>query len=381
MNKAKRFGHTLLTAMLVCSMVATPVLATPSIGDIKDSKEEAEREVQELQSELNRITEKISKLEAQLIEKGEQIAEAEKDLKAAKKKEKQQYEDMKLRIQFMYEAGQTDLISSLLEAETFSDLLNKAEYVKNIHEYDRKMLHEYVDTQKEIVELKDSLEKDMEKLESLQTEFMAEEETLNQTIEEKRDEVKDLDARLQRAVEEAARKRAEEERRRQEEERRRQEEEERRRQEEAAQNNESSNDSGSDSGDSSDDSSGSQAEIPEYEGSGDTARGNAIVAGAQRYLGVPYVWGGTSSSGVDCSGLVYLAHQAAGISVARQSGALGAGGKAVSAAEAKPGDVVCYSGHVGIYVGGGQMIHAPRPGKTVCYSSVNYRAHWFRRYW
>ena len=91
------------------------------------------------------------------------------------------------------------------------------------------------------------------------------------------------------------------------------------------------------------------------------------------------VWGGTSGSGVDCSGLVYLAHQACGIPIERNSYSQGSGGQAVS--DPQPGDVVCYGGHVGIYAGGGQMIHAPQPGEVVCYTSVNYAYHWYRRYW
>ena len=104
---------------------------------------------------------------------------------------------------------------------------------------------------------------------------------------------------------------------------------------------------------------------------------NNVAAAA--YLGVPYVWGGTSGSGVDCSGLVYLAHQACGIPITRNSYSQGSGGQAVS--DPQPGDVVCYGGHVGIYAGGGQMIHAPQPGEVVCYTSVNYAYHWYRRYW
>ena len=107
--------------------------------------------------------------------------------------------------------------------------------------------------------------------------------------------------------------------------------------------------------------------------------GSAILSAAAAYLGVPYVWSGTSGSGVDCSGLVYLAHQACGISITRNSYSQGSGGQAVS--DPQPGDVVCYGGHVGIYAGGGQMIHAPQPGEVVCYTSVNYAYHWYRRYW
>ena len=97
---------------------------------------------------------------------------------------------------------------------------------------------------------------------------------------------------------------------------------------------------------------------------------------------MPYVYSGSSPSGFDCSGLVMYCHRAAGISLSHSSGSQGSGGKSVSSPQA--GDVVCYAGHVGIYIGGGKMIHAPRTGDVVKISSVSSvrgGAAWYRRYW
>lgn len=381
----KRFGRTLLVSLLASAMIVTPVLAEPSVGDLTDSKKAAENEVSSLQKELQTLIEKMNTLEGNLIEKGEEIEKAETDLVAAEEKEQQQYHDMKLRIKYMYENGDGSFIETLLSAENFSDLLNKAEYVQNVHNYDRKMLKEYVATKNKITKLKTKLEKEMASMEDMQEEYKQEESSLNKTLNEKKKEVKDLDKQLQAAAEAA-------EKRRQEEEERRKEQEKENDKNHGGGNTPPSNSGGGNTppsnngGDNTPPSNGNDGntEPPKDNGSSDNdngshGNGNAVVNGAARYLGVPYKWGGTSGSGVDCSGLVYLAHQAAGISVPRQSGALGSRGKAVS--KPQPGDVVCYSGHVGIYVGGGQMIHAPEPGKVVCYSNINYAPHWFRRYW
>ena len=126
-------------------------------------------------------------------------------------------------------------------------------------------------------------------------------------------------------------------------------------------------------------SAGSNNSGSNYVSPGNSSTASAIVNAAYSQLGTPYVWGGTTPNvGLDCSGLVQYCHRVAGISLPRTSGPQGSGGQAVS--DPQPGDVVCYSGHVGIYIGGGQMIHAPQPGDVVKIQSV-YGRPWYRRYW
>ena len=383
----RKFGARFLAAVVASSLIVMPVMAAPSIDELKENKAEKQSEVNSLQEELTKIISKINGLEEDLVKKGEEIIQATDDLAAAEVKEREQYEAMKLRIKYMYEEGDTTALESLVTAENFSDLVNKAEYVQNVHAYDRDQLQEYVETKNEIANLKTTLEEDQKKLESLQVEYEDQKNVLDTTIEEKRAEVADLDGQIQAAVEAAAREA---------EERRRKEEEERQRQLAASNNNNSGNhqngnnnnqntgnsgnggNSGNNSGNTGNTSNsggGGQSNV----GSGNASVGQAIVNAAYSQQGVPYVWGGTSPGvGLDCSGLVQYCHRVAGISIGRTSGEQGGGGVAVSSPQ--PGDVVCYSGHVGIYIGGGQMIHAPEPGDVVKIASV-YGSPWYRRYW
>lgn len=100
-----------------------------------------------------------------------------------------------------------------------------------------------------------------------------------------------------------------------------------------------------------------------------TATGAAVVADAKKYLGVPYVWGGTDpKTGLDCSGLVQRVYKDLGIDLPRVAADQGNAGTTVpNLAAAKPGDLLVMhnGGHIGIYIGNNQYIHAPVPGQNV----------------
>jgi cell wall-associated NlpC family hydrolase len=104
-----------------------------------------------------------------------------------------------------------------------------------------------------------------------------------------------------------------------------------------------------------------------------SGRGSAAVAAARSALGKPYVWGANGPSGFDCSGLMQWSYAQAGVALPRTSQAQRYAGRQVPLSEARPGDLVVYRGdasHVGMYMGNGQVIHAPYPGAPVRYDPV-----------
>ena len=105
-----------------------------------------------------------------------------------------------------------------------------------------------------------------------------------------------------------------------------------------------------------------------------SATGNAVVEGAKKYLGVPYVWGGTDpKTGLDCSGLVQRVYKDLGIDLPRVAVDQGNAGTTVpNLAAAKPGDLLVMrnGGHIGIYMGNNQYIHAPQPGENVTIADI-----------
>lgn len=349
MNK---FGRRILAALITSSLVVTPVLAAPSVDDLQKSKASAQSEVNSLQSQLQSIVSKITQLEADLTTKGEEIIQAQADLEQAQEDEKTQYAAMKLRIKYMYEAGDATALESLVSSEDFSDLLSKAEYVQSVHGYDRDKLEEYVATKQKIADLKDQLETEQSQLESMQTEYETEESNLTTLIDSKQAEVADLDSQIQEAAEKAAKE---------EEERQKKAEEERQKQLQAASQNSTTTNSNSGSSNSNKGNSSSNSSS-----SSSSYVSGSTVSRAYSALGKPYVWGAAGPNSFDCSGLVSFCLTGRYSHTYSSSDFVGL----TKVSNPQPGDICVRVGHVGVYIGGGQMIHAPHTGDVVKISAV-----------
>lgn len=393
MNK---HGIRLITAVVTSSMIVTPVLAAPSVDDLKKEKAAKQNEVSSLQSQLTTLMGKVNTLESELIQTGEDITKAQSDLVVAQKKEKEQYAAMKKRIKYMYEAGNDSAFETLVTSDDFTDLLSKAEYVQNVHSYDRKQLQEYVETKQQISDLKDSLEKDQKELESKQVEYEKQGDNLNNLITSKSSEVANLDSEIQAAAEAAAKEAAE--RAAKEAAEKAAKEAAKKQQASAANNSTSSNrnnsttsnnttsnknntsnttrpsrPSGNNTSSSTTKPSGNNTSSNTTSGS--NANGGTIVSRAYSQLGKPYVWGACGPSSFDCSG--FVSYCLTGSYTRLGTTLTFMGWTRVS--NPQPGDVVTTATHCGIYIGNGQMIHAPHTGDVVKVGPVQFGMIYVRR--
>ena len=148
--KYRRLHNVLIATGLTCALTVTPVFAAPdstldSLQDeqnnLENQKSSAQSELNSLQAELETLLSKISDLEGQLISKGQEISQAEKDLDAAEEKRQEQYDAMKLRIKYIYESGgDAAAIERVITSGDITSMLTQAEYSQQVHEYDRKDL-------------------------------------------------------------------------------------------------------------------------------------------------------------------------------------------------------------------------------------------------
>ena len=177
--------------------------AQSTIEDLRDSKGDIECKVTELNQQLIDISARITDLENQLTAKSEDIQETKDELAGAKEREAQQYADMKVRIQFMYENGQTSYLEALLSSRNISEFLNSADYIAQIQSYDRQKLTEYQDTVESIVNLEAQLEQEYTDLEALKSTVESNKATVAAMMRQKESELADISGDIEDAQSDA----------------------------------------------------------------------------------------------------------------------------------------------------------------------------------
>lgn len=379
--KRKRYLHkrilsALLMGALLVGTVSTATYAS-QLEDAKDKRDEAQAKLDKVNKEIEELNKKqdalqeemdaydeelmflltdLTLLEEDIADKEAEIVQAECDLEAAEQREAEQYASMKLRIQYMYENSNSSVWSALIASDSITDALNRAEYIADVYEYDREQLTEYQNTVQEVIDLKGRLDEEMIALGELQVNMEEQQKELENLLAASRAKMEDMEEQMADAsalakkyaktikqqnqfiATEEARIAAEK----------------------AAAEAGGSGSSGITGGSN-----------PSYS---TNVSGQDVVNYACQFVGNPYVYGGTSlTNGCDCSYFTKAVFAHFGITLPRTSYAQRSAGQAVSYANAKAGDIICYAGHVAIYMGNGKIVHAANSRQGICYGTATYR--------
>ena len=365
MKLSKRFVACLTACTIACGLICSHLLSAQAsnLNSLKQQEQQLQQQINQNQNALNQVNKEIDEIEAKRREKqlylddqksemlnlmkdiayyeavidetGKRIENATVDLEAAMKLRDEQYAAMMIRIQYMYESGSDDnYLMMLLTSQDFTDLLNRAEYVDSLYAYDSAMLSNYEALVAGITSMRNTLESDKQKLEKEQAELDEYKVELERVMAELEDEISDYDklvADAQKKAKEYKNQIASGQ----------SQIDIIKKQQEDAINKQQQNGSGT--GDKVV-GSGTGAEVAEY---------------ALQFVGNPYVWGGVSlTNGADCSGFIMSVYAQFGYSLPHSSFSMRKSGIGVSLADAKAGDIICYSGHVGLYIGNGRIVHA-----------------------
>lgn len=347
------------------------------IDSIAQQKEAVTEEIQILDTELVDVLTSISICVDEISAKEDQIVVVKQELETAQETAAMQYENMKTRIRFMYEKGDDMYLAIFLEENTLSDMINKATYAEELYSYDRDLLDQYQLSIQQIDEYKTELEIEEADLITCKNELREQQDYLQSIIESKQKTVADFDVQLAAANNQASEYKtklqeqtakikeleAKEEKERQE----------KAKQEELARNQMLvSSPGGGKSANTAEVKEAAIATINTSEAG--SALGREAAAYGCQFIGNPYVYGGTSlTSGTDCSGFTQGVYSHFGIKIPRDSTSQRFCGVGVDYSQAQPGDLICYAGHVALYIGNGQIVHASSERTGIKISNATYR--------
>lgn len=335
-----------------------------AISGLEEEQGVVEEEIAGLDESLVEILASIDIMQEEIETKKEELAQAEIDLAQAQETENAQNEAMKKRIQFMYESGNQSYIQVFFEAKSMTDLLNKADYIEKLYEYDRKKLLEYQETKAQVEALTERLEIEKSELEAEEGELEEEQAGLEEMLARKQQEADNYEVEIAKAKQEAA---AYKTKIKQQTAQIKKLEEEQRKALLAAASRQNGTSGGGKY-------NAAAFDISIINKSAGSELGKKIAAYGCQFIGCPYVAGGTSlTNGADCSGFTQAVYRNFGYSLPRTSTEQRSYGREVAYSEAQPGDVVCYAGHVGIYIGGGMIVHASTVKTGIKVSYATYR--------
>lgn len=324
-----------------------------NIRDMEVQRSQIEAGVQKMDSELTSLLVDMNLLEADMDELQIKIDETNKEYQKTKTSQERQYGIMKKRIQYLYEEGEVSYLDILLKSKSIDDIINGTEYFRQMYEYDKNMILKYEEIKTQAFVQKEALEAQKSDMEVMEQEYDARQSSLKTMIAEKKKEMQNFDVSLaearkeaeiltrtvQQKTEEIRILRAEETRKREEQRRLLLQEAEARR--------------------------APAQPASEYgpgtviKSTGGSAFGRQVADYALQFVGNPYVWGGTSlTNGADCSGFTQSVYRQFGVNIPRTSAEQAKFGREIAYQDMEPGDLICYPGHVSMYIGNGQIVHA-----------------------
>lgn len=340
------------------------------IAAMEDEQDLIQEAIDDLNAEILNTMTSIGMLEDEIAQKKEEIADkqtqieaTEAEYEAALQREEEQRNSMAVQTRLLYENGDATYLDVLLKGKGIGDILNSMDYIEKIYEYNKKMLNDFIETKELVKELWDrleaekaALEQDMQNLEADEAALREQKASLDVLLEQKKQESANYAAEISRLQQEAAVSK-------------KQLQQEQKKLKElqaalAAQNRRpASNPTPS--------TTNYTAVINSTSGSD---QGKQIANYACQFVGNPYVAGGTSlTQGADCSGFTYRVYADFGYSLPRTSSQQRGAGTGVSYEEAQPGDLICYDGHVAIYIGNNLIVHASSSRTGIKISNAQYK--------
>lgn len=326
--------------------------AEQELSSIKSQLKTAEADRDNLNNEILDISSEINKTQAEINQTDIKLAAKEAELASAEAACEEQFSSFKTRARVMYENGPSTYVEMLFSSGSFSEFLSNVEIISNLLDYDEKVLNERKAVREEIAIQKAEVEGLKAEQELRRETLMEQQSTLNikkasldttisklnsqkKVAETKRNDFALQEANFQNRINSAG-----------------------------AQSTPSTK------------SATSGAKVATAATFSGTASGNEAVRIAKSYIGVPYVWGGTTPKGFDCSGFVQYVYRQMGISINRVAADQANNGYYVAKEDLQPGDLVFFKKagraihHVGMYVGNGQYIHAPYTGRSICIENM-----------